>query len=59
VAPLIWLTKKDQPFSWGVEADNAFQSLKASFMIASPLILADPFVLEMDAFDFAIGVVLS
>jgi hypothetical protein len=62
VVPLIWLTKKGQPFSWGVEADNAFQSLKACFMIASPLILADPstpFVLEMDAFDFAIGVVLS
>jgi hypothetical protein len=56
------LTKEDQPFSWGVEVDNAFQSLKAFFMIALPLIHEDPstpFVLEMDAFNFAVSVVLS
>jgi hypothetical protein len=63
VAPLTWLTRKDQPFSWGVEDDNAFQSLKASFMTTTPLLIhADPskhFVLETDASNFAIGVVLS
>ncbi len=31
MAPFIRLTKKDQPFSWGVEVDNAFQSLKVFF----------------------------
>ncbi len=33
LAPLIWLIRKDQPFSWGVEVENAFQSLKDSFTI--------------------------
>jgi hypothetical protein len=28
IVPLTRLTRKDQPFSWGVEANNAFQSLK-------------------------------
>jgi hypothetical protein len=41
VTPLIWLTKKDQPFSWGVEANNVFQFLKAYFMI-------DPFFIHVD-----------
>jgi hypothetical protein len=56
------LTRKDQHFSWGVEADNVFQSLEASFMIDPLLICANlfkPFVLETDTFDFAIGVVFS
>jgi hypothetical protein len=56
------LTYKDQPFSWGVEA-NAFQSLKASFMITPLLInivdLSKPFVLNTDAFDSALGAMLS
>jgi hypothetical protein len=46
----------------GVEVDNAFQSLKASFIIAPLLIHVDPskpFVLEMDTSNFTIGVVLS
>jgi hypothetical protein len=59
---LTHLTRKDQPFSWGVEVENAFQYLKASFMIA-PLLIhvgpSKPFVLETDAFDFALCVVLS
>jgi hypothetical protein len=53
---------KDQPFSWGVEVDNAFQSLKVSFMTTPLLIHADLsklFILEMDTFDFIVGVVLS
>jgi len=56
------LTWKDQPFSWGVEAENAFQFLKVSFTIPPLLIhvnLSKPFVLEMDAFDFALGTILS
>jgi hypothetical protein len=62
VTPFTHLTWEDQPFSWGIEAENAFQSLKASLMIASLLIhvnLSKPFVLEMDTFDFALGIVFS
>jgi hypothetical protein len=61
VAPLIRLTQKDQPFSWGVEAKNAFQSLKVFFTTAPFLIHVDPmkpFLLEMNTFDFALNIVL-
>jgi hypothetical protein len=57
-----WLTRKDQPFSWGVEVENAFQCLHASSTTAPLLIHVDPskpFVLETDAFDFVINVVFS
>jgi hypothetical protein len=56
------LIKKDQPFSWGVEGKNVFQSLKASFTTTPLLIHEDPskpFVLKMDASNFVVGVVLS
>jgi hypothetical protein len=43
VTPFTRLIKKDQPFSWGVEVENAFQFLKVFFMIAPLLILANPF----------------
>jgi hypothetical protein len=62
MAPFTWLIRKDQPFSWGVEAKNAFQSLKASSTTTPVLIHAypsKPFVLEMNAFDFTIGAILS
>ncbi len=62
MAPFICLTKKDQPFFWGVEVDNAFQCLKASFTTTPFLTHVDPFKLlswEMDVFDFAIGTVFS
>jgi hypothetical protein len=62
VAPLTWLTKKNQYFSWGVKDDNVFESLKASFMIIPLLIHLDiskTFVLEMDTYDFRVGVMLS
>jgi len=56
------LTRKYQHFSWGVEVDNVFQYLEASFMIDPLLICANiskPFVLETDAFNFAIGAMFS
>jgi hypothetical protein len=56
------LIKKDQPFPWGVKVENAFQSLKVFFTIASFLIqtyFSKPFVLETNIFDFAIGDILS
>jgi hypothetical protein len=62
MTPFTHLIQKDQPFSWGVEVENAFQSLKASFTIAPLLIHVNPskpFVLEMDIFDFALGAILS
>jgi hypothetical protein len=46
----------------GVEAKNAFQSLKVFFTTALLLIYADPtklFVSKMDVLDFAFGTVLS
>jgi hypothetical protein len=52
------LTTKDQPFFWGVEANNAFQFLKASFTIALVFIhanLSKHFVLEIDVFNFIIS----
>jgi len=56
------LIKKDQHFSWGVEADNAFQSLKSSFIIGPFFIHLNPsklFVLDIDTFNYTIGIVLS
>jgi hypothetical protein len=62
MAPFIQLTKKDQPFSWGIEANyNAFQYLKVSFITTPLLIHADlskPFVLKIDVFDFTMGTML-
>jgi hypothetical protein len=62
VAPLTQLIKKDQFLSWEVEADNAFQYLKASFPTIPFFIhvdLSKPFVLEKNASNFVIGVILS
>jgi hypothetical protein len=62
VTPLIHLIKKDQPFFGGIEAKNAFQSLKASFTIGPLLIHLDPskpFVLKTNASNYALSVVLS
>jgi hypothetical protein len=43
VALFTQLTKKDQPFSWGPKANNAFQFSKAFFMIA-PLLIHETLV---------------
>jgi hypothetical protein len=62
VAPFICLTKKDQHFFWGVEVDNAFQSLKVSFTMAPFFYHVNffkPFVLKADDFNFVIGVTFS
>jgi hypothetical protein len=62
VTLFICLTHKDQPFSRGIEDDNAFQSLKISFTTTPLLIHAYPsiiFVSETNAFDFAIGAIFS
>jgi hypothetical protein len=62
MAYFIQWTRKHQPFFWGVEAKNAFQSLKVYFTIAPLLIHANPskpFVLHIDIFNFTIGPMFS
>lgn len=56
------LTRKEQPWVWGKEQEQKFNSLKKAFTSALILhILNDinPFRLESDASDFAPGAVLS
>ena len=60
--PLNRLMKKDQPFTWTDEAQEAFEALKRA--LTSPPVLAMPndtgeFILDTDACDKAIGAVLS
>jgi hypothetical protein len=56
------LTKKDQPWTWSDDQEQAFQALKQAFTTAPILRIPDdvnPFHLETDASDFATGAVLS
>ena len=60
--PLNTLTKKNQSFIWSDEAQQSFEELKYRFVNAPILIyarLSDPFIVETDASNFAIGCVLS
>ncbi|KAJ3541602.1 hypothetical protein NM688_g6061 [Phlebia brevispora] len=60
--PLTTLTKKDQPWVWGEDQQNAFEALKKAFTSAPILRIPDdvnPFRLATDASDFAIGAMLS
>src|SRR5882672_3021038 len=62
VIPLIHLTCKDTPFSWGPDHTKAFGALKHAFTTAP--ILAhfnpdNPIVVETDASDYAIAVIIS
>ncbi|CDO69613.1 hypothetical protein BN946_scf184851.g1 [Trametes cinnabarina] len=60
--PLTSLTKKDQPWVWGEEQEQAFNSLKKAFTSAPILRILDdvnPFRLETESSDFATGAVLS
>jgi hypothetical protein len=62
VSPLTSLTQKDVVFHWGEEEMAAFKALKDSFATAPLLSHVDPelpLVVEADASDFAIGMVLS
>lgn len=62
--PLTDLTRTTlgTPFTWTSAADAAFETLKFAFCSAPVLVHVDfdrPFVVETDASDFAIGMVLS
>jgi hypothetical protein len=56
--PLTILTRKDQPWTWSNNQEQAFQALKQAFTTAPILQIPDDvnlFCLEMDASDFATG----
>jgi len=62
VIPLIRLTRKDTPFTWGPDHTEAFKTLKTTFTQAP--ILAhfnpdNPIVVETDASDYAIAAIIS
>lgn len=60
--PLTSLTKKETPWNWGPEQQDAFEALKERFTTAPILVMADttkPFRIECDASDFAVGSILS
>ena len=62
VAPLTHLTRKDTPFIWNQEQEEAFQKLKDAFTSAPILRHFDwekPIVVETDASDFVSAGVLS
>jgi hypothetical protein len=62
VAPLTHLTRKDTPFIWESEQEEAFRKLKVTFTSA-PILLhfnwEKPIVVETDASDFVSTGVLS
>lgn len=60
--PLTDLLKKDHPFKWTEQTEQAFRTLQQALMSAPVLAIPDfskPFVVETDASDGGIGVVLS
>ena len=62
IVPLLTLLKKDQPFNWSDRCQKSFEELKNVFTSAKILNHPDssqPFIVESDASDFAIGGVLS
>jgi hypothetical protein len=59
--PLTELTKKGIPFNWSNKCEDTFQALKREFIKAPVLVmpnLDEPFYLEMDASNYALGAVL-
>jgi hypothetical protein len=61
-APLTELTKKDQPFQWKEEQDEAFVKIKRHIVTAPVLRMfdpAEPITIETDASDYAIGACMS
>ena len=61
-APLMALTSTKSTFAWTPVAETAFQGLKRRFVSAPILTQPDPslqFVVEVDASDTGVGVVLS
>src|SRR5882724_8353143 len=62
VIPLIHLTRKDTPFTWGPDHTEAFETLKTAFTQAPILVHFNPdtpIVVETDASDYAITAIIS
>ena len=62
ITALTQLLKKDNPFDWTSSCQEAFDTLKKRFTTAPILVHAnpaEPYIVEADASDFAIGAVLS
>ena len=60
--PLHNLTKKNQPFKWGIEQNEAFETLKDKLIHYPILSTPQPvgkFVLDSNGSDYALGAVLS
>jgi len=60
--PLFNLTKKNIPFHWGAEEEQAFRALQTALTTALVLLLPDygkPFTLITDASDYATGAILE
>ena len=60
--PLFNLTKKNSTWTWDIEQQSAFETLKKAFTMASVLRIPndkDPFKLSTNVNDFATGAVLS
>ena len=61
-APLTSLTRKGVKFTWSSKADEAFRALQQAFTFAPILQHFQPdlpLTIEADAFDFALGCILS
>ena len=60
--PLTQLTSSKSVWSWSEECSSAFESLKQAF-VSAPVLnhpdVSQPFIMETDASDFAVGGVLS
>src|SRR5882672_5358135 len=62
VIPLIRLTRKDTPFTWGPDQTKAFETLKHAFTqapILAHFIPDNPIIVETDASDYAIAAIIS
>ena len=62
VVPLTRLTRKDAPFVWDENVQQAFEGLKAAFTTAPVLVHFQPArktVVETDASDYAVAAILS
>src|SRR5882724_8919017 len=60
--PLIHLTCKDTPFTWGPDHTKAFETLKMAFTqapILAHFIPDNPIVVETDVSDYAIAAIIS
>src|SRR5882724_10990175 len=62
IIPLIRLTHKDTPFTWGPNHTAAFETLKHAFTQAPILVHFNPdnpIVVETDTSDYAIAAIIS